>query len=130
MLAFLCITGVVKIIICYLLPLVLEPITSSTEELPEYAERLRPYIEKMAEKANFNPKSIQLKRSYQTDVHVNAACYLGKIKLGEPLFKGHGKWPAEIMSVLCHELGHNYHSHLLKRIVSDTVYMVILGAIL
>ena len=65
-----------------------------------------------------------------TDVHVNAACYLGKIKLGEPLFRGHGEWPQEIIAVLCHELGHYYLNHLLKSTIVDTIYMVIFGVFL
>ena len=113
-LVFFLTTAVVKIFLSYIYPLVIMPMTSSTEDLPGYADKLRPFISKISEKAEFNPEVLLLEKSMETDVHVNAATYFGKIKLGEPLFKGHGQWPAEIIAVICHELGHYYLSHLLK----------------
>ena len=112
-LVFLLATALVKLILCYVYPLLIAPLTSSTEELPSYADELLPFIKKQAEEAGFNSKVILLEKSFSTDVHVNASTSLSKIKLGEPLFKGHGEWPAEIVAVLCHELGHYKLNHLL-----------------
>ena len=113
-LAFLIGTTIVKLIICYIYPLLIKPLTSSTEELPAFADKLRTFIKKEADMAGFNSNVVLLEKSFSTDVHVNASTSLSKIKLGEPLFKGHGQWPAEIMAVLCHELGHYKLNHLFK----------------
>ena len=91
---------------------------------------MREFITKEAEKAGLVPKVVLLEKSMSTDVHVNASTFLGKIKLGETLFKGHGEYPAEIMAVLSHELGHYQLSHLLKQTLVDTLYMVVFGALL
>ena len=90
------------------------PLTSSTEEMPAYADNLRYFINKEANLAGFDSKVVLLEKSMSTDVHVNASTSLSKIKLGEPLFRGHGEWPAEIIAVLCHELGHYVFKHLFK----------------
>ena len=62
-LAFFLATAFVKLIICYLYPLLIQPLVSSTEELPAYANDLRPFINKEAESASFNSKVILLERS-------------------------------------------------------------------
>ena len=129
-LVFFLATSIVKLFLCFAYPLLIEPMTSSTETLPAYADNLMKFIAKVSAKAGFNPEVVLLEKSMSTNVHVNASCSLGKIKLGEQLFKGHGEWPAEIVAVLCHELGHFKLSHLIKQSLVDTLYMVVFGTFL
>lgn len=83
-----------------------------------------------AKKVGISDNKILLEKSFQYDVHVNASTFLGKIHLGEPLFRAHGSKPAEIMAILSHELGHYKLGHLNWSLVVDTVYMVIYGTII
>ena len=95
--------------------------------MPKYVEELMPYLESEAEDAGCNKKDINLEKSYQYDVHTNAQTMLGKIVIGEPLLKQHSVAPAEVVAVLCHELGHYKESHLMWSSVVDSFYMLIYG---
>ena len=89
-----------------------------------------PYLESEAEAAGCKKDNIHLEKSYHYDVHTNAQTMLGKIVIGEQLLKQHSVAPAEVVAVLCHELGHYKESHLMWSSVVDSFYMLIYGCFL
>ena len=66
-----------KLVILYLYPMLIQPLFSTQEELPEYAAPLRIYILKEAKKVGIKDNKILLEKSFQYDVHVNASTFLG-----------------------------------------------------
>ena len=120
-------TALVKTIIMWLYPILIVPLFSHYEPMPEYAEKLLKFLNKEAVAAGCKEDNIQLEKSYQYDVHTNAQTMLGKIVIGEPLLRQHSVAPAEVVAVLCHELGHYKESHLMLSSVVDSFYMLIYG---
>ena len=110
---FLC-TALVKFLLSYLYPVVISPLFSSYEDLPERASGMRGAIAEEAQEAGLNPNNVLLERSFDYDVHANAAAYQNRIVLGLPLFEVHQEKPAEIIAVLVHECGHYKKKHLLQ----------------
>ena len=109
---FLC-TALIKFLLMYLYPLVVAPLFSSYEDLPDWASGMRGAIEEEAREAGLNPNNVLLERSMDYDMFANAACYQNRIVLGLSLFEIHQEKPAEIIAVLAHECGHFKNRHLL-----------------
>lgn len=63
-LVFLCATGIVKFILLYIYPKLIMPLESSVEDIPDYAQRLLPFIQKEAKAISFDPNSIKLEKSF------------------------------------------------------------------
>ena len=63
--------------------------------------------------------------NYSRDMHGNASCTFSAINIGKCLIDMHKEKPDEILAVVCHELGHWKHSHLIKASLGSTAYMVI-----
>ena len=121
-------TALVKLLMMYIYPKVIMPMTGSYEPLPDYTHELvNKYMTPEADLIGFKPSTMKLEKTYLYDVHVNASVVLGNIILGEPLFKTHASHPDEIMAIFVHELGHYKYSHLSKSLVVDTAYMVVFG---
>ena len=87
MLVFLCTTALVKTIIIYIYPRLVQPLTSSKEELPAWADPIRGHLRKFAEDHGFNPDRIYLEQSHVVSIHANAAVNADEIMLGEQLFR-------------------------------------------
>ena len=63
--------------------------------------------------------------NFSGDLHANASCSFSTINIGKVLLKMHKSKPDEILSIVCHELGHWKLKHLFKNSLGSTVYMVI-----
>lgn len=123
-------TSIVKLTLMCIYPWLVQPLESEILDIPEYAQELVPFMQKEARIADLDETKISFERSFHYDVHVNASYNLGRITIGEPLIREHGKYPAEIIAIVTHELGHHKGSHQAKQILADTGYMVLYGAVM
>ena len=64
------------------------------------------------------------------DLHSNASVTLNVIQLSKSLLKHHKGQDEEIISILCHEIGHHKKKHIPKLLAFNTLYMLIFGALL
>ena len=129
-LVFLLTTALVKILLVKIYPWLIMPLFSSFESMPSYMEPLVGFMEEETEKVGLDPENIKIERSYEYDVHANAALIDQQLVIGMPLIRVHYEHPSEILAILCHELGHYRQKYLRILGVVDTVYMVLFGAIL
>ncbi len=129
-LAFFLCTAIVKLCIVYLYPIIILPLFSEVTELPFWADPIKVFIKKECMQVGFKSENIFFEDSFHYDVHANASTSLNKVCLAAPLFRVHKEKPAEIISVLVHELGHHKQKWYLRQAVVDTIYMVIFGSLL
>ena len=121
-------TGIFKILILYMYPVVIMPIFSNFSLLEELEEHKIIYdkIVRLRNKVGFPENSkIVLEESYSKDLHSNASTTANRIEIGSQLLRHHSENHEEILAILCHEFGHWKLNHLYRSIPIDTLYMVV-----
>lgn len=68
-----------------------------------------------------------MEEDYSKDMHSQAHVSNRGICVSTALLKTHEGHDDEIESIICHELGHWKHNHLMKSMVVDTAYMLVYG---
>lgn len=129
-LAFFCLTSVVKGAVTWLYPRVIHPLTASKQRFPEKYRRVEEELKAVCDKVGFNMEKLWLEQSYDYDMHGNAALASDTILLGKPMLKQHADHVDEIVAIIAHELGHWKEYHVFWHCVVDTAYMVVFGCFL
>ena len=80
-------TAIVELVIIWLYPKVIHPLTASKEPFPEKYAALREEMTNICQRVGFNADEIWLEHSYNYDMHGNAALLSNSILIGKPLLK-------------------------------------------
>ena len=118
-------TGVIRLVILYLYPVVIMPLFSSFEDLPEEHKELRGKIFELASRVKYRGRRIVVEESNVGDLHSNAATSSSQIEISRSLLEHHKGHEDEILAILGHEFGHWHKMHLFKTIPMDTLYMCV-----
>ena len=127
-LVFFLATSSVEIVVLYLYPRLIKPLTAKMRPLPEGP--LKNEIWRLAE-ANGASESMNIlsEDRHDKDLHANASFSWGLIVVGTSLINNHKEHIDEVVAVISHEIGHWKLRHLQSGLVVDTLYMVVFGAI-
>lgn len=117
-------TFVVSLLMMVIYPMLIAPCFNDFEKLEE--GELRTKIFAMCEELDYNMKEIYVQKDSEYTEHSNAYATFSDIFLSDNLIKHHEDHE-EILAVVCHEICHDKHYHLIKGAIVDVCYMVLYG---
>ena len=120
------VTGIARLILLYLYPVLVAPLLSGYEDLPDEHKDLRGKIFELASRIKYRGRRIVVGESnIGGDLYSNAAASSSHIEISKSLLERHKGHEDEILAILGHEFGHWYKMHHFKTIPMDTLYMCV-----